>query len=253
MEIEVRARINDASKIKDLLQTKAEFVESSNENDLYLRHESDVGRSLVLRIRRKENGSFLTFKGKSKGDDTAWPDVDLPLSHPDDLENLLLGSDYIEVVRINKHRSTYREQDFEINLDEIDTINYLSYVDVVRYNNLKIDKAIINKLNFCQNYCLILFGSFASGKQRADSDIDICFLIGTDSDKKRLLPLVENAKLKSLTDLHIHYISLAEFEEMLIAKEENLGKQIFRNSVVAFNHMTYFNVLKEAVYHGFKG
>ena len=142
---------------------------------------------------------------------------------------------------------------YKLNLDEIDTINYLSYVDVVRYNNLKIDKAIINKLNFCQNYCLILFGSFASGKQRADSDIDICFLIGTDSDKKRLLPLVENAKLKSLTDLHIHYISLAEFEEMLIAKEENLGKQIFRNSVVAFNHMTYFNVLKEAVYHGFKG
>ncbi|HKZ41964.1 MAG TPA: class IV adenylate cyclase [Candidatus Hodarchaeales archaeon] len=128
MEIEVRARINDASKIKDLLQTKAEFVESSNENDLYLRHESDVERSLVLRIRRKENGSFLTFKGKSKGDDTAWPDVDLPLSHPDDLENLLLGSDYIEVVRINKHRSTYREQDFEINLDEIDNLG--SFIEI---------------------------------------------------------------------------------------------------------------------------
>lgn len=128
MEIEVRARISDASKIKDLLQTKAEFVESSSENDLYLRHESDVERSLVLRIRRKENRSFLTFKGKSKGDDTAWLDVDLPLSHPDDLENLLLGSGYTEVVRINKHRSTYQGQDFEINLDEIDNLG--SFIEI---------------------------------------------------------------------------------------------------------------------------
>ena len=70
----------------------------------------------------------MTFIGKSKGDDTAWPDVDLPLSHPDDLENLLLGSGYIEVVRINKHRSTYREQDFEINLDEIDNLG--SFIEI---------------------------------------------------------------------------------------------------------------------------
>lgn len=122
MEIEVRAKINNILKIKDLLQTKAKFVESSDENDLYLRHESDVERSLVLRIRRKKSGSLLTFKGKAKGDDTAWPDVDLPLSHPDDLENLLLGSSYIEVVKITKHRSTYRTKEFEINLDKIDNL-----------------------------------------------------------------------------------------------------------------------------------
>lgn len=128
MEIEVRAKIDSILRIKDLLQTKAEFVKSSDEDDLYLRHESDTERSLVLRIRRKESGSQLTFKGKAKGDDTAWADVDLPLSHPDDLENLLLGSSYTKVVRIQKHRATYRTQDFEINVDEIDNLG--SFIEI---------------------------------------------------------------------------------------------------------------------------
>lgn len=122
MEIEIRARVNDVSKIKASLQAETKFIETSNENDLYLRHKGDVERLIVLRIRRKENGALLTFKGKAKGDDTAWPDVDLPLSRPDDLEHLLLESGYVEVVRILKHRSTYRMNDFEINLDEIDDL-----------------------------------------------------------------------------------------------------------------------------------
>lgn len=128
MEIEVRAKVIDTSKVKDFLETKAEFINASDEDDLYLRHESDIERSIVLRIRRKENGAILTFKGKAKGDDTAWPDVDLPLDHPDELENLLLGSRYVEVVRIRKHRFTYRMNEFEINLDEINDLG--SFIEV---------------------------------------------------------------------------------------------------------------------------
>lgn len=128
MEIEIRAKADNILELKNALEAKASFSGSSNEKDLYLRHKSDIERSLVLRIRRKENKSLLTFKGKATGDDTAWLDVDLPLDHPDDLEYLLLGSDYVEVVRINKHRSTYRIHEFEINLDEIEHLG--SFIEI---------------------------------------------------------------------------------------------------------------------------
>jgi adenylate cyclase class 2 len=122
MEIEVRARIGNFAEIKKALEIKARFLATSDEDDLYLRHASDTGRSLVLRIRKKEDGAMLTFKGKSTGDDTAWPDVDLPLSHPDNLEQLLLASGYVQVVHICKHRLTYHTDDFEINLDKIEDL-----------------------------------------------------------------------------------------------------------------------------------
>lgn len=122
MEIEIRARVENLSEIRDILGVKGKPVGFSSEDDLYLRHESDIERSLVLRIRRMKDGSLLTFKGKAKGDDTAWPDVDLPLFHPDDLEKLLLGSGYVEVVRIQKCRSTYCTDEFEINLDKIERL-----------------------------------------------------------------------------------------------------------------------------------
>ena len=120
MEIELRASVDDPDAIRNALATQAEHRGTSNEHDFYLRHESDRDRSLILRIRRKESGSLLTFKGKALGDDTAWPDVDIPLTDSDNLQQLLLGSGYVKVVEIKKRRSSYRLEDFEINVDEID-------------------------------------------------------------------------------------------------------------------------------------
>jgi len=122
MEIELRASVDDPDAVRNVLATQAEHKATSNEHDFYLRHESDKERSLILRIRRKENGSLLTFKGKALGDDTAWPDVDIPLTNSDSLQQLLLGSGYVKVVEIKKRRSSYRLEDFEINVDEIENL-----------------------------------------------------------------------------------------------------------------------------------
>ena len=122
MEIELRASVDDLDAIRNALATQAEHRGTSNEHDFYLRHESDRDRSLILRIRRKENGSLLTFKGKASGDDTAWPDVDIPLTDSDSLQRILLGSGYVKVVEIKKRRSSYRLEDFEINIDEIENL-----------------------------------------------------------------------------------------------------------------------------------
>ena len=122
MEIELRASVDDPDAIRNALAIQAEHRGTSNEHDFYLCHESDRDRSLILRIRRKENGSLLTFKGKASGDDTAWPDVDIPLTDSDSLQRILLGSGYVKGVEIKKRRSSYRLEDFEINIDEIENL-----------------------------------------------------------------------------------------------------------------------------------
>lgn len=128
MEIELRAKIDNSRTLRDTLDTQAKFVRESREDDLYLKHEKDLERVLILRIRRSDKGSQLTFKSKARGHDTAWPDVDINLENPDDLEKILLSSGYVEVVRIIKSRATYLWEDFEINIDEIQNLG--SFVEI---------------------------------------------------------------------------------------------------------------------------
>lgn len=148
MEIELRASADDPDAIRNALATQAKHRGTSNEHDFYLRHESDKDRSLILRIRRKENGSMLTFKGKASGDDTAWSDIDIPLTDSDSLQQLLLGSGYVKVVEIKKRRSSYCLEDFEINVDEIENLGVFVEIEGRgdEENRAKIEEKIMNLL-----------------------------------------------------------------------------------------------------------
>ncbi|MCF6276243.1 MAG: class IV adenylate cyclase [Candidatus Magasanikbacteria bacterium] len=132
MEIEIRAKIKESNainlvnKLKDL---NAIFSQESRQIDIYFKHVSDIDRNLILRIRKTENGNQLTFKSKSKKHDTAWPDVDLELNEPDELESILKNNNYVEVVKIEKTRKTYMLNSFEINIDLIKDLGYFVEIE----------------------------------------------------------------------------------------------------------------------------
>lgn len=155
--------------------------------------------------------------------------------------------------RILTSKKVGNSKAYSLNLD-VNTMNYLSYLDTDNYSTSGVDRQIINSLleSKC-DYCLIVFGSHAENKQSKSSDLDICFLIPSKKIEKELKPLVENIKLKSLVKIDDHYITTEEFTKMLVWDKENLGKQIFRNNIVIFNHVIYYKVLKEAIKNGFKG
>lgn len=131
MEIEIRAKIIKPKELIKLLRKDKEtiFVDEKQEKDIYFKHSTDTDRKLVLRIRRTKKGDMLTFKSKSKGDDTAWPDVDLPLSDAKSLENILRDSNYEEVVTITKRRTTYAKKKFEINVDQIKELGWFVEIE----------------------------------------------------------------------------------------------------------------------------
>jgi len=149
MEIEIRAKIGNPKKITSSLKKDKNvvFVSEKAEKDVYFKHSTDTDRKLVLRIRKTKNGDTLTFKAKSKGDDTAWPDVDLPLNDAKSLEKILRGSDYEEVVTITKKRATYKtkKEKFEINVDHIQELGW--FVEIEGRGTQRERKSVEKKLN----------------------------------------------------------------------------------------------------------
>jgi len=100
-------------------------------------------------------------------------------------------------------------------------------------------------------YCLIVFGSYVT-KQVGNSDIDICFLVENETMGKRMKPYVREAKLEHTVDLDDHYITFDDFVRMLLRKEENLGKQVYRKHMLFYNPDIYYSLIKEAHNHGFR-
>lgn len=147
MEIEIRAKIGKPKEITSLLKKDKEtvFVGEKMEKDIYFKHSTDTERKLVIRIRKTKNGDILTFKAKSTGDDTAWPDVDLPLNDAKSLEKILRGSNYVEVVTITKKRATYNKKEFEINVDHIKELGW--FIEIEGRGTQKQRKQIEKELN----------------------------------------------------------------------------------------------------------
>jgi len=101
-----------------------------------------------------------------------------------------------------------------------------------------------------KNYVLLVFGSYADGTHKKDSDIDVCFLVDAEKTENLIAPIVKNVKLTHAEEIHEHYVTFSEFAQMLLRKEENLGKQIFKKSVLFHNTDIYYGLLKDAYRRG---
>ena len=101
-------------------------------------------------------------------------------------------------------------------------------------------------------YSITIFGSYAVGEQRKDSDLDVAVFIDNENIRKLIEALANSAKLKSTLEMDIHVIPRSEMIEMLTNKEENLGKQIARKHLAAYNHRIFYEIIKEGIKHGFR-
>jgi predicted adenylyl cyclase CyaB len=125
MEVELRARIKDPQKLEENLQKLSgirEIKSSVRQVDVYLRHESDRERKLVIRIRKnyKNDDGWLTFKARSsEKEDIAWEDFDTTIKGAEKLERLLVSNGYVYVCLVDKIRQSFQYEDFEINVDKV--------------------------------------------------------------------------------------------------------------------------------------
>jgi predicted nucleotidyltransferase len=141
---------------------------------------------------------------------------------------------------------------------DLDNNLVLYYIALINENKLK--KVIKNSIEHVKEqvksitpfFSIVIFGSFAIGQEKKDSDLDIAIFIPNKNKLKDLKINLKDAKLKSILELDIHIITKNDMIEMLVNDEENLGKQIAKKHMVVHNHQLFYDILKEGVKNGFK-
>ena len=101
-------------------------------------------------------------------------------------------------------------------------------------------------------YSLAIFGSFAIGEQKKDSDLDLAVFIENEDKRKIIEASIKSIELKSFLKIDGHVITKSEFLEMLKVDYENLGKQIARKHLIIHNPLIFYSLLKEGIKNGFK-
>lgn len=142
-----------------------------------------------------------------------------------------------------------------LNLENDLTFYYISLCNKSRMP--EVIKSVLNSLKkeISQEtpfYSIVIFGSYALGQQRKESDLDVAVFIDNYDKIKKIEALANSAKLKSIPEMDIHVISKSEMIEMLTNNEENLGKQIARKHFAIYNQCIFYEIIKEGIKHGFR-
>jgi len=142
----------------------------------------------------------------------------------------------------------------------LNTDNDLVFYYLAILNNKKISKPVekavkrikeeVEKHTFF--YSVVIFGSYAVGKQTKESDLDIAVLIEDESKRKAIESALKSSELKTPLKIHGHLISRDEFLEMLKVDYENLGKQIARKHLSIYNSNIFYSLLKKGIKDGFR-
>lgn len=133
------------------------------------------------------------------------------------------------------------------------SLNYQSFnADVFRAESIRKEGLLKNKdLYSLYNYfkdikepffILLLFGSYASGKARKGSDIDLMLISDNDELRKKARRIVSLIPL----DIHLVDFNSNDFLLMLKTTEFNVGKEAVNNNIVLFGIEDYYRLIKNA-------
>jgi len=102
-------------------------------------------------------------------------------------------------------------------------------------------KKIANELNTIE--VVILFGSYANGKETERSDIDL-LIINKDGEKTIHFSKYEILFKKKINPI---FITALEFKKMLQDKGENVGKQVLKNHVILNNPELFWKLVLNGI------
>ena len=165
--------------------------------------------------------------------------------------------DFIEKIKVN---NSYL---YKSKLGDYGLINFFHILDFAesQKKNTKWSKEIydilskirINISKLTPFFVLLVFGSYAEGKQNNKSDLDLAIIIDSLEVSKRIKPYIEEIVGREIHEIDYHIIIKDDFKKMLLVEEENLGKEIFRKHILIWGGDQYYELIREAEKNGFKG
>jgi predicted nucleotidyltransferase len=134
-------------------------------------------------------------------------------------------------------------------------VNHFLFLEALKLQKMRNSGVVSSLMESipAKDYCLVVFGSYVLGNEKADSDMDLCFLAESEGGLKKLKPYINEVKAKSKVTIHEQFVTFDEFVDMLLRKEENMGKQIYKNHILAYNGGIFYGLVKEAHKRGFTG
>lgn len=136
----------------------------------------------------------------------------------------------------------------EINPKTISLFSFLDEQESFEANIPNINK-ILDFKEFDDDIILVT-GSYALGKQTKASDIDIVLVVKEKAFEKQ--KLLENITSLIIPKVHALVFSYKDFVDMLLDKKPNLGKEVFNKRLIFKNTARYYNLINEAIEHGFR-
>lgn len=97
-------------------------------------------------------------------------------------------------------------------------------------------------------FSIVVFGSYAKGKQRPDSDIDVAVIVPKSKEFNKLQGFLQHDTQYSPVQLHILVIPEDEMTDMLTTKEQNVGKQIVEKHLTIHNPAIFYDIVQKAGY-----
>ncbi|MFH1365755.1 MAG: nucleotidyltransferase domain-containing protein [archaeon] len=137
----------------------------------------------------------------------------------------------------------------ELNQKTISLFSFLDEQESFEANIPNMNK-ILDFKEFSDNLLLVT-GSYVLGKQTKTSDIDLVLIVKEKAFEKQ--KLLENITSLMIPKFHALVFSYKDFIDMLLDKKPNLGKEILNKRLIFRNTIRYYNLIKEAIEHGFRG
>lgn len=138
---------------------------------------------------------------------------------------------------------------YSLNLNNNLTLSYLNLINESEISKSKIPTNILDNIQnrifkHTEFFILIVFGSYAKNEATKKSDLDIAVIVESEQTKKEIAPFLETIKRREVISIDYHIFTRVEFLEMLRTDFENVGKRIFKSSIVYYGYIPYCNLIK---------
>jgi len=138
---------------------------------------------------------------------------------------------------------------YSLNFDNNLTLSYLNLINELEIQKRKFQKEILAEIQKkiskqTDFFILIVFGSYAKNKATEKSDLDIAVIVESEQTRKEIAPFLETVKRREIKPIDYHIFTRNEFLEMLRVESENVGKQIYKNSIIYYGFMEYCNLIR---------
>jgi len=98
-------------------------------------------------------------------------------------------------------------------------------------------RAITSKM-----YILLLFGSYAKKTNTKNSDIDLIFIC-PDGNEEKFEKTADRIARSLPLPLHVLVFSETQFNEMINAKESNVGQEALKNNIILYGIEQYYGMM----------